>query len=70
MMLQVDPRCLFAKIFSQVLLGKNSSRLSLDATDVFKIIFAIFFVADIIQLLGDSSIEFIFLRVWSLSKVI
>jgi hypothetical protein len=69
-MLQVELNRLLTEILSQVLLGKHSSRLALDGPHVFKVVFAVFFKANIIELLGNSAIKWVFGWIWLLSEVL
>jgi len=69
-MLQVQLDRLLAQILSQVLFSKHSSRLALDGPHVFEVVFLIFFKADIIELLSNSAIEWVFGWIWPLSKVL
>jgi len=68
--LQVELDRLLAEILSQVLFSKHSSRLALDGPHVFKVVFAIFFKANVIELLGNSAIKWVFRWIWLLSEVL
>lgn len=69
-MLDVEPDGLFAEILFKVFLGQDRAPLPLHGSDVLKVIFTVFAKADVIELFDCPSVEWIFLWVWFLPKVV